>query len=203
VPANIAWGALLIALAIAIATTPIAFALVGLLAIPVAGMHRMAALIVRGGSVGFDDFVSGMRRFGLPALAVGTAATLLAFVLTTNIVIGLQSNNLAGWLLSAFALYGAIGLIMFLIAAWPILVDPLREELPVRRRLWLAAAVGITGLGRIFVLSLVITTVLVVSTVLFAALLTVSVAYVSLVATRYMLPAADRLEGRPTIHMAD
>jgi hypothetical protein len=49
-----------------------------------------------------------------------------------------------------------------------------------------------------FALTAVIVAVLAISTVFFAALFSISVAYVSLVATRYVLPAADRLEGRAT-----
>jgi uncharacterized membrane protein YesL len=166
-------------------------------------MHRIAALIVRGDSVGFADFLSGMRRYFLPALGLGTVAWLLALVFTANAFIGLQQDNVVGWLFSAFALYGDVGLVMYVVAAWPILVDPLREELPVRRRLWLAAAVILTRPVRMLMLTAVIVALLLASTLLFAALLTISVAYVSLVATRYVLPAADRLEGRPTVHLAD
>jgi hypothetical protein len=169
-----------------------------LLAIPVAGMHRMAALVQRSEPMGFSDFVAGMRRFALPALGLGLVAVLLAVVFTANVFIGLDVGGILGWSFSAFALYGDIGLAMFLVAAWPILVDPLREDVPLSRRLRLAALVNLARPGRMFALTFVIGAVLVVSTALFAALLTVSVAFVSLVAARYVLPAADRLEGRQT-----
>ena len=45
---------------------------------------------------------------------------------------------------------------------------------------------------RMLGLTLVILAILIVSTVLFAALVTISVAYISLVATHFVLPAADR-----------
>jgi hypothetical protein len=201
VPANIVWGLVLVVILVLAGGVWLpALVLLALLAVPVAGLHRMAAMIERGGGTSFSDFVIGMRRFFWPALAAGIVAMLLAMVFTANVILGLQLGGVLGWLFSAFALYGDIGLAMVLVAFWPILVDPLREELPIRRRLWLAVLVNLARPGRMFALTLLIAAVLIASTVLFAAIVTVSVAYVSLVGARYVLPAADRLEGRPTVH---
>jgi hypothetical protein len=49
---------------------------------------------------------------------------------------------------------------------------------------------------RLFALTAVVGIVLAVSVVLFAALMIVTVAYVSLVASRYVLPLVDELEAR-------
>ncbi len=170
--------------------------LVALLAIPVAGIYRMAALLHRGQPASFWDFVSGMRRYGFAALAIGLVAELLAIAFTSNVFFGLDSGGILGWTISALALYGDIGLVMFLVAAWPIIVDPLRAEVPLRSRLKLAALVNVARPGRMFALTVLLVLILAVSAVLFVALLTISVALVSLIATRYLLPAADRLEGR-------
>lgn len=198
VPANALWGVMLVALMIGTAVWLPLAALACLLALPVAGMHRMAALLQRGEPAGFSDFLHGMRRFAAPALALGVASVVLAAVFTANVFIGLDAGGVVGWSLSAFALYGDVGLAMFLVAAWPILVDPLREDVGVSDRLKLAALVNLARPGRMLALTLVIVVLLTVSVFLFAALLTVSIAYVSLVGTRYVLPAADRLEGRRT-----
>jgi hypothetical protein len=48
--------------------------------------------------------------------------------------------------------------------------------------------------GRTALLALVLALLLAISTVAFAALLTISIAYANLVAARYLLPLADRLE---------
>ena len=199
VPANVVWGALLLLVITAAAFWLPLAALSALLAVPVAGIYRMAALIQRGEAVGFADFISGMRQFAGPALALGVLAVVLGTVLTANIFIGLEVGSLLGWVFSAFALYGNIGLAMFLVAAWPIIVDPLRQEVPLRKRLWLAVVLNFARPVRMFVLTAVLVALLVVSTVLLAALLTISLAYISLVATRYVLPAIDRLERRPTV----
>jgi uncharacterized membrane protein YesL len=198
VPANLVWSALLIVVILGTTIWLPAVLLSALLALPVAGMHRMAALLHRGDPAGFGDFVNGMRKFFGPALLVGSLGVLLAVVFSANVYLGLEIGGVLGWSFSAFALYGDIGLAMFLVAAWPILVDPFREDLPVRSRLRLAALVNLARPGRMFAVTLLIVALLLISTALFAALLTVSVAFVSLVATRYVLPAADRLEGRET-----
>ena len=202
VPANFVWGLLFVTILVAGGVWLPALLLVAVLAVPLAGLHRMAALICRGAGASLSDFVTGMRRYVWAALATGVIASALAVIFTANVILGLQLGGILGWFFSALALYADIGLAMTLVAFWPILVDPLREELPIRRRLRLAILVNLARPGRMFALTVLLTAVLVVSTVLFAALLTVSVAYVSLVATRYVLPAADRLEGRRTVHRA-
>jgi hypothetical protein len=199
VPANIVWGVLFVLIVgAALAWLP-AILLLAVLAVPVAGMFRMAALATRGDSVGFSDFLMGMRRFAVPALAVGVASTIVFAIFTANILLGLNQASILGGVFALLALYANVALAMYLVTAWPILVDPLHETMSVRARLRLAFYVLITRLGRLLGLTLVILAILIVSTILFAALLTISVAYTSLVATRYVLPAADRFEGRATV----
>ena len=195
-PANLLWGALAIALFLGFMAFPPAAILVPLLAVPVAGIHRMAALIARGEPAAFSDFLGGMRRFGLPALAMGAAASILAVVFTTNVIVGLDAGGPIGWFLSAMALYGDVALAMLLVAFWPVLVDPRRDGVSVRRRLALAGVAVIGRPGRMFVLTVVVGLILMVSTVILAAIVLVSVAFTSLVAARYVLPLVDDLEGR-------
>jgi hypothetical protein len=202
VPANMIWGALVLLLLFAASIWLPLAALAGLLAVPVAGIYRMATLIHRGAAVSFHDAIVGMRRFAGAALAIGVGATFLGAVFSANIVIGIQVGGIAGGVFSVLAAYADLGLAIYLVAAWPIVVDPLREELTLRSRLWLAFLVIAARPGRMLLLTLVVLAILVVSTVLFAALLTISLAYVSLATTRYVLPAADRLEGRATVPRA-
>jgi uncharacterized membrane protein YesL len=202
VPANLIWGVLLLVVLGATAIWLPLAALTGLLAVPVAGIYRLSALIHRGASVGFSDVITGMRRFGGQALLLGVAATFLAAVFSANIAVGIQIGGIAGGVLSALAAYADLGLAIYLVAAWPIIVDPLREELTLRSRLRLAFLVIAARPGRMLLLTLVVIAVLIVSTVVFAVLVTVAVAYVSLVTTRYVLPAADRVEGRATVPRA-
>jgi len=196
VPANAAWalGALVV-LFLAVAWPP-AIVLAVLLGIPVAGLHRMAALLARGEATSLSDFVDGMRRFGVAATGVAAGAAILAFVLTTNMIVGFGSGEPLGWFLGATALYGDIALAMFLVATWPILVDPRHESTRLRRRLQLAGLIVIGRPGRLFLLTAIVIAVLLASVVILAGIVLVGVAYVSLLATRWVLPVADELEAR-------
>lgn len=196
VPANAAWALVALVVLFLAVTWPPAIVLAVLLGIPVAGLHRMAALLARGEATSLSDFVEGMRRFGIPATGVCTGAAILAFVLTSNMIVGLGSGEPLGWFLGATALYGDIALAMFLVAAWPILVDPRHEPASLRRKLQLAALVVIGRPGRLFLLTTLVIVVLAASIVILAGIVLVGVAYVSLLATRWVLPAADELEAR-------
>ena len=65
-----------------------------------------------------------------------------------------------------------------------------------RERVRLAGLLVLAHPGRMGALSALLVVVLAVSTVIVAAVLTVSVGFAALVACRYVLPAADRLEAR-------
>jgi uncharacterized membrane protein YesL len=196
VPANLIWAfGVLVVLFLGV-TWPPAFLLGVVLAVPVAGMHRMAALLTRGEAASFSDFVEGMRRFGATALGVAAGAAMIALVLTTNVMTGFASDGPLGWFLGATALYGDVALGMFLVAFWPILVDPRHENERLRRRVQLAGLVVMGRPGRLFLVTAVIVVLFAVATVLFAAIVLVAVGYVSLLATRWVLPAADELEAR-------
>lgn len=202
-PANLVWGAILIAAALAGPLSLIGLALLVALAVPTAGIYRMAALIARGEPAMFSDFIDGMRRFGAPAALLGVGAAVLAYVSTTNIFVGLATNNPLGWATTGLALWGLVGLVMLMMAAWPLLVDPQREAEGLRRRLILAGLVVIGRPGRILALSAVVLIAIAVSTVLFALLAMVTIAYLALVSCRYVLPLSDDLEARlPEAHRA-
>jgi hypothetical protein len=85
---------------------------------------------------------------------------------------------------------------MFLVAVWPILVDPRHAGATLRRGIVVAGLVVIGRPGRLFLLTVVILAVLAVSIVLLAGIVLVAVAYSSLVASRWVLPTADALESR-------
>jgi hypothetical protein len=195
-PANLVWGIGFVGVLLAGPLTVLGIVLLLLLAVPLAGLHRMAALIARGEPAAFGDFVDGMRRFGGPAVLIAAGAAGLAIVFTTNVIVGFETGGPVAWFVSAMALWGDVALAMFLVVIWPILVDPQREGLGMRRRLGLAGVMVIGRPGRVLVLTVLVALILLVSTVLFAAILLVSVAYVSLVSNRYLLPMLDALETR-------
>ena len=195
-PANLVWGVLLVAALLAGPLTILGIVLLVLLSVPTAGLYRIGALIARGEPADFSDFVGGMRRYGPTAFGVAAGAAILAAVFTTNMIVGLEAHNPIGWLISAMALWGDVGLVMFLTAFWPVLVDPQREAVGLRRKLALAGLAVIGRPVRIIVLTLVVLILLAVSTVLFAALVIISVAYAAIVSARVVLPLVDEVEAR-------
>jgi hypothetical protein len=201
-PANLVWGVGFVAFLVAGPLTVLGVALLVLLAVPLAGLHRMAALIARGEPAGFSDFVAGMRRHAAAAVTVAAGASILALVFTTNVLVGLQAGGPIAWVLSALALWGDVALATWLVAFWPILADPDRDGVGLRRKIALAGLVVIGRPGRSFVLAALVSAILAVSVVLFAAILLVSVAYVSLVSARYVLPMADEVERQVATHRA-
>jgi uncharacterized membrane protein YesL len=177
--------------------------LVPFLALPTAGIFRLAALIVRGDAVALSDAFAAWRAYAGAALAAGFLFTLLATIFVVNIAIGLASGGILGAVLAAFAGWGLLVLGTATLTFWPLLVDPRRADVPLRGRARLAGILVVAFPLRLGVLLLVIGAFLALSTVLFAALLTVSVAVVALVASRYVLPLADRFEGRATELVVD
>jgi hypothetical protein len=194
VPANLTWAVVLGAVVVgAIVWLPAAL-LISVVAVPLAGIHRMAALIVREDGATFGDFTDGMRRRAGVALAAGVISIILAIVFWSNVILGLQIDNPVGWFLSATAAYAEVALAMVLVAFWPLLADPRREHLSGRRALVLAGLVCLARPGRMFILTLLIGALLVAATAILPAIALVGVSYVSLVATHYVLPLADNLE---------
>jgi hypothetical protein len=195
-PANLIWGAVLILALVAGPASLIGFALFVLLGLPTAGLHRMGALIARGEPAAFSDFLDGMRLGFGPALVAAGGGIALGLVLVTNVFIGFESGNVLGWFVSAMALWGLVALVMTSVAFWPLLGDPHREGLGLRRRLGLAGIAVIGRPRRLVAITGVVMLVLVASTILFAALLIVSVGYIAVLTSRYVLPTVDELEGR-------
>ena len=199
IAANLLWAFGLIALLAALSLWLPAAVLLGLLGLPAAGISYMAARIVRGQPTDLGHLVSGMRRHGGAGLLLGFGSIVAASVLAANALFGIELGDFTGWPFIGFAFYGALALPMFLLAAWPLVVDPLRADQPLRRRLRLGAMVAIAQPGRVLALSALVAIALFASSLVPPLLLTVTIAYLSLVAARFALPAADRLEDRATV----
>ncbi len=100
-----------------------------------------------------------------------------AVVFTGNMIIGQNPNRGLRPAFSAFALYASVGLAICLVAGRPIL--------------------------HTFVHTAIIFAILLVSTALLAVVLAIAFAYASVIAARYSLPVADRLEGRTAKMVVD
>jgi hypothetical protein len=196
VAANVVWGlVLLAALALGFGGGPlVTLVVLPLLAVPYAGVMALATLIARDRDVVLSDAWSAYRTHGPLALGIGLATTLGVALLGSNVLIGAAAGGFIGW---AFATLAASGILAFWIVgfpAWALLLDPDRRDRPIRERLRLAGLLFLAAPARTAALAFLLLVVLVVATILFAALITIAVAFTSLVAARYLLPLSDRLE---------
>lgn len=199
VPANVIWGLGMILVVLLLYVWPLgALVTLILLSLPTAGIYRLAALIVRDQPVAFSDALSAWREFLRPALLIGAALVGITTVLTVNLIVGFTSTDPIAWAVGTLAAWGLLATWTVALLVWPLVVDPLRDGQPLVQRLQLAGTLLLLAPLRVASLLLVMSAVFVVSAILFAALLTVSIAFIALVTTRYVLPAADRIEGRKT-----
>jgi hypothetical protein len=193
-PANVAWSAVaLIVVAIAI-VSPVAIVLAPVLALPTAGIFRVTTRIARGESVSFWDALDAWRTDILPTLVLGAGLLAATVVLGSNLIAGLSSDSPLSWAFATLAGWGLLAVWLYAWTAWPILMDPARAGRPIAERARLAALLVLARPGRIGGLGILLAVLLVVSAAAVVALATVSVAFAALVASRYVLPAADRLE---------
>jgi len=199
VPANLLWGLGLLVVFAGLFTVPLAalpFAMV--LALPTVGIFRLASLIVRERPVALSDALGAWRSYFGQALLVGAALVIITAVLGFNVIVGLFNPEPVLWIIATLAAWGLLATWVVALPFWALLTDPLRDEDPLRERLRLAALLVIISPLRFGGLWLLMTILLIVSTIFFAALLTISIAIIALVVTRYTLPAADRLQRRLT-----
>jgi hypothetical protein len=198
VPANALWGVGLLACIVLFFAWPLpALLVIPLLALPGAGIFRLATLIVRQRAVALSDAFA-WRRFIRPALLTGLALTLVTIVLGTNMLLGFSSGEPLLWVLATAAGWGLLATWVVALPFWPLLLDPARAGTPILDTLKLAATLVFISPGRFAALFLLVAVLFVASLVFFAALLTISVAFIALLLAHYTLPAADRFEQRPT-----
>ena len=120
-------------------------------------------------------------------------------VLVVDLLVGTSLGMPIGGVLVVSAVYGLAILWTYAVVAWPIVLDPRRRDEPLAARLRLAAMLLVARPGRMFSLAALVGIFLGVATVAVAAIVTFALALAWLVAARYVLPAADRLEGRPAV----
>lgn len=200
VPANLLWGLGLLGVLFLLFTMPVAAVPATIfLAVPAVGIFRLATQIVREEPVSFRDSLHAWRRFLGRALISGAVLIAISFVMLFNAVLALLYPELVLWVIATMSVWGLLAIWVVAVPYWALLTDPVREAEPLRAKLRLAAVLVLVSPLRFSLLLILIVLVLVTSAIFFAALLTISVAFVALLATRYTLPAADRLERRETM----
>ena len=198
VPANVAWGVLLLALGWGAVQAGLWLTILGLplLGLPLVGIYRLAGLITRGEEVVLSDALAAAREQFVPALAFAALVAWGLGLLAFNVIGGLNSSSPIGWGLATLAGWGFVALVIYTVAAWPVLADPARAADPAQERARLAGYVVLASPFRITALTVVAVALGVVSTIAFAAIVTITVAYVACLSCRVVLPDADRLAER-------
>jgi uncharacterized membrane protein YesL len=195
-PANVVWAAMAIGLAIGVLVVPAAILLLPVLALPTAGIFRVTTRIARGQSVSFWDSVDAWRTDVGRTIVFGGGLVAATAVLGVNVVSGLESASAIGWALATLAAWGLVATWLMAWVGWPLIVDPERIDQSFADRLRLAALLILAHPLRIGALGVVLAVFLALSTIAIVALVTISVAFAALVASQFVLPAADRLEAR-------
>jgi uncharacterized membrane protein YesL len=195
--ANVAIGAVLLAaLYGALYLGPWLLLLLAVAVIPAAGTMRMATRLHRDGHTDLGDFTEAFHIGRI--LLLGLAQLGLSVVLAVDVAIALSWGSWIGLVLLVGAAYGMVALWTVSVVAWPILLDPARDATPIRRRLRLAILVVFLEPRRVGGLALVSALIIVVSTLLLAPILTLSISFVWLTIAGFVLPLVDGVEARAT-----
>lgn len=198
VPANLVWAAgfLLLLLLAGTGNSLYAMALAPLLAFPTFGLFAMAAMIHRGNGVSTTASFGTWRRMWPRILVLGVVLVGAAVVFVTNVAVGILRQDVVGIAIATAAAWGLLSMVVLAGIVWPLAADPDRAGRPFHDVVKLATLLAFAFPIRFGALSLLLLVILAISTALFVALLTVGIAFVALLATRYVLPAADRFEAR-------
>lgn len=196
--ANVLIGAALLAILLGAVAWPGMLLLLPLVAVPTAGLMRMSTRLVRDGHTDFDDFLAVVRR-PATSLVLGVAQCAVLAVLAIDVAVGASIGSFLGSLLQVSALYGLVILWAFASAGWPLVLDPVRDGDPLRARLRLAVVMLVAHPVRVGAVLLGSGVVVAVAALVIAPLVTFALALVWLGLARFVLPVADRLEGRATL----
>lgn len=192
---NLVFGACLLVTVLAAQAHLLGNLLIIPLAVPAAGVMRLAAAHVRRGTGHWTDFGDGLRRWRM-VLAVAVVQVLAAGLLVLDLALGLSAGGLVGGVLAAMATYGAALAWVAAVTGWPLLMDPEHDAEPMARRLRLALALMLSRPLRLGLLALLVGALLAIATVAIVPVLLFAFALACLLAAHYVLPAADALEGR-------
>lgn len=191
--ANVVFGALLLAMALLAGRYPIAYLLAIPIILPVAGMMRMAAAQVRTGRASLRDFADPMRR-PWTILGLGTIQLVVAVVMWIDVVVGLGSGQLLPAILAVGALYLLLAVWSYALIAWPLLLDPLRDGVPLRARLALGVQILLAHPMRILAFAVLSGALLALATAAIQIVAVFGLALIWLSIANFTLPLADRFE---------
>lgn len=193
---NVIFGACLLVSVLAAQSFLLGWLLFVPLALPAAGVMRMATVHVRQGTARLADFREPIRWrpwtvLALAAVQLGSGALLLV-----DIGLGYGMGSLVGGLLAVFAFWLGLAWWTLAMIAWVLVLDPERDTEPIASRLRLAGLVALAMPIRFAMLAVLLAVLLAIAVLSVAIILGFGWALACLLAAHAVLPAADRLEGR-------
>lgn len=199
VAANTLWG-----IGAALTAYSVSRSVAGFLALAVMvpltiGLMGMATAVVRERSVVMSDFARAIRGRFWRLFALAMAQFALTALAAFDLALGVQIGDIVGVIMAVIAFYTLLAIWVLALTVWPIVTDPERRTEPVRSAVRLGALLVMAHPIRMSGMALVLAVATVASTILVAAIVTFGAAYVALVAAHFVLPSADRLEGRETM----
>src|SRR5215210_2047908 len=199
IPANLLWGIAAFAWASLLLVLPPLVVVVAapLLVLPLVAVFRLATCIARGRQVALSDALWAIPTYAAPALLLGTGVSLAVLAFGIWVVIGIGLGGFVGGGIATLGGWGVVGTGLVAVTFLPLIVDPVREPQSLRTKLRVVGLVILASPGRSAAFGIAVAVILVVSTLAFPALLSMSLAYCACVAARSVLPIADRLDTRP------
>lgn len=203
VAANVLWGISLVGVAFVVSRGLVLAPLVVIMVPLTMGLMGMATTLVRRRRLFWSDSIDPMRHRFWPLLGIGIAQLLLSGVAAADVLIGLQLPGVLGPVVVIGGFYTLAAIWLVAVTTWPLLLDPERAGDGIRPTLRLGFLLALAHPLRMGGAAALLAVFLLVSAVLAAALVTISGALAMLVVAHYVLPAADRLEGRKTLDVGD
>ena len=195
--ANLVWTGVALVLAAAAMAAPPAVVLLPLLAVPTAGVFRIAGRIIRQtGWVTLEDALDAWRADVRRTVALGAAFVVGWIILALNVAIGTGLGSILGWAIAIVSAWALVASWLLFWTVWPLETDPRRAERPMRPQLRLAALLVLADPLRIGLVGAALAALFVASAITIVPLVTVAVAVSAVIAGHIVLPAADRLEAR-------
>ena len=199
VPLNLLWALACICVAfVTVFVGVVGFLFVPLLGIPLAGVFRAAARVQRTDAATFPDAFSSWRAHALPSVLLWLLPLAAGVAFGANLAVALNAGDLAAAVFAALGFWSLLAATSYALIVWPLVVDPVRAGQPLGARLRLAAVVFVQRALRLLIVTAIAVVLFVLIPALLAVLLVVGASYIALAASRYVLPTADRLEGRAT-----
>jgi hypothetical protein len=156
------------------------------------GLCRMTAFAVRGRPARLAQFRAGVTRRGWAGFGLGCLQLVLLALAATNVTIAVQAPSLPLVLSAAVSAYSGLFLSATVLAVWPLLLDPAREQMAMRSIVRLGLVVIAARPGRQLALVILEGVLVAVGLQAFVAALLLP-AFGLLVSSWVVLPLADEL----------